>query len=196
MNTDENLSTNSQNDLFSEITQPSENKEVMNNTVIKPAPSDHRGLDKFLIFTLICAIVLASVFAIGVKIGMNMAGSVSVETPEVEPVIAVSEEDIEQEEISITVKKNREGVSSTAPEANDTASSEVQSRVRDPLSAAVEKPVASTGNWTIQIITYVNYTYANEEVRKLSDMGYESFIIPSGKYLQVCVGKFETTKSG
>jgi cell division septation protein DedD len=46
--------------------------------------------------------------------------------------------------------------------------------------------------WTIQLITYVGQVKANEEVKKLKAKGWDAFVIPSGKYAQLCVGKFNT----
>lgn len=45
--------------------------------------------------------------------------------------------------------------------------------------------------YTIQLITYQNRSRADREIKTLNDLGYESFLIPSGKYYQVCVDRFQ-----
>lgn len=53
-----------------------------------------------------------------------------------------------------------------------------------PATAAAKK-------YTIQLITYTSRSRAEQEVKHLKDSGYEGFIIPGGKFLQVCVDGFE-----
>jgi len=43
--------------------------------------------------------------------------------------------------------------------------------------------------YTIQLVTYKSRSRAEQEVKVLEDRGLESFLIPSGKYYQVCVHK-------
>jgi hypothetical protein len=46
--------------------------------------------------------------------------------------------------------------------------------------------------WTIQLVTYASEEYAVKEVTQLKKDGFDAFIIPSGKYQQVCSNYFET----
>lgn len=48
-----------------------------------------------------------------------------------------------------------------------------------------------TGKYTIQVITFTSQSRAEEEVRRLKEKGYQSFVIPGGRFFQVCVDAFE-----
>lgn len=48
------------------------------------------------------------------------------------------------------------------------------------------------GKFTIQLITFTSRSRAEKEVERLKKTGHTSFIIPSGKFFQVCVDAFET----
>lgn len=48
------------------------------------------------------------------------------------------------------------------------------------------------GKYTIQAITFNGKVRAEQEVKRLKDKGYQSFIIPGKKTFQVCVEMFES----
>jgi len=58
------------------------------------------------------------------------------------------------------------------------------------------KPVAKVakpdGKFTIQHVTYITQSAADREIQKLAQKGYASFVIPSGKHLQVCIAAFQS----
>jgi cell division septation protein DedD len=58
------------------------------------------------------------------------------------------------------------------------------------------KPVAKVakpdGKYTIQHVTYMTQSAADREIQKLAQKGYSSFVIPSGKHLQVCIAAFNS----
>ena len=60
--------------------------------------------------------------------------------------------------------------------------------------AELPKPVAKVtkpdGKYTIQHVTYITRSAADREIQKLAQKGYNSFVIPSGKHLQVCISAF------
>ena len=62
--------------------------------------------------------------------------------------------------------------------------------------AELPKPVAMVvkpdGKYTIQHVTYITQAAADREIQKLAQKGYKSFVIPSGKHLQVCIEAFQT----
>ncbi len=58
----------------------------------------------------------------------------------------------------------------------------------------VKSAEASKQGFTIQVITYVSERLANEEVQRLSKKGHKAFVVPSGKYFQVCVDIFQNKK--
>ncbi len=47
------------------------------------------------------------------------------------------------------------------------------------------------GNFTVQLVTYNDKTLAEKEITRLKSKGYDGFIIPSGRYYQVCANYFE-----
>ncbi|MDD5226475.1 MAG: SPOR domain-containing protein [Candidatus Omnitrophica bacterium] len=66
-----------------------------------------------------------------------------------------------------------------------------------PLTVAeLPKPVAKVskpdGKYTIQHVTYITQSAADREIQKLAQKGYSSFVIPSGKHLQVCIAAFQS----
>ncbi len=62
--------------------------------------------------------------------------------------------------------------------------------------AELPRPVATVtrpdGKFTIQHVTYITQSAADREIQKLAQRGYNSFIIPSGKHLQVCIAAFQS----
>src|SRR3989338_1717667 len=48
-----------------------------------------------------------------------------------------------------------------------------------------------TGHFTVQLVTYYDQKLAERETNRLKEKGYESFVIPSGKYFQVCTSYFD-----
>lgn len=62
--------------------------------------------------------------------------------------------------------------------------------------AELPKPVAEVnrpeGKYTVQHVTYVTQSAADREMQKLAKLGYTSFVIPSGRHLQVCIAGFQS----
>lgn len=58
-----------------------------------------------------------------------------------------------------------------------------------PKDSLTDKP---SGKYTIQHVIYVTESAAEREIKKLNKKGQTAFMIPSGKYLQVCVSGFQT----
>ncbi len=47
------------------------------------------------------------------------------------------------------------------------------------------------GDFTVQLVTYDNKSLADKEITRLKSKGYEGFIIPSGRFYQVCTNYFD-----
>lgn len=62
--------------------------------------------------------------------------------------------------------------------------------VNEPTSNAAE--IKKVGNFTIQLVTYDNEELAKREINRLKSGGHEGFVIPSGKFYQVCANYFES----
>ncbi len=67
----------------------------------------------------------------------------------------------------------------------------------EPSAPAAAKDRSSgrlPGKYTIQIVTYTSESRANQEVERLRKLGYESFVISSGRFFEVCMEAFQTVK--
>jgi len=67
-----------------------------------------------------------------------------------------------------------------------------QEEVAKPQPKATQAPSYPEGKYTIQLITYMTQSAADRQISQLSNKGHRGFIVPSGKYLQVCVNAFES----
>ena len=59
---------------------------------------------------------------------------------------------------------------------------------------AAEASAKPEGKYTIQLVTYDSESLAQRQLKALSEKGYRGFVVPKGKYLQVCVNAFESRK--
>ncbi len=86
---------------------------------------------------------------------------------------------------------------SEAPAAIEAPKQERQTAVAAapaPAPQSAANAVPEKG-FTIQVITYAGAQKAQEEVRKLMQKGHSAFVIPSGKYYQVCIESFGDKKT-
>ena len=85
---------------------------------------------------------------------------------------------------------------SVQPEIANQTQGNLSSEKIGPATVVKEVPKPSSaailGKFTIQIITFKSKARAEEEVKGYQDKGLQSFIIPVGKFFQVCVDSFET----
>ena len=166
----------SQGELFNEIcvenisakeTQTSSLKETNKQVTI--------NFDKFLIFLILLIISISIAYAFGVATGRGTLKHDGGEQPSLhkmksEPVLFELSEDEHYVQ--------KEGV---------------QTQAQDDITAVAITEITQElpeKGWTIQVVTYKDYSNAHNEVAKLRDEGFNPFIIPSGKYYQVCVNAF------
>jgi hypothetical protein len=57
-------------------------------------------------------------------------------------------------------------------------------------AAAKDAPAVSKGAYTIQLGTYSNRQYAEDQVRVLKQKGFQAVLVKDGRHLIVCVGAF------
>lgn len=76
-----------------------------------------------------------------------------------------------------------------APASKDSAPATENKTAEESTPEALSK-----GRYTIQIITFKSKTLAEKEVEKLASKGHQGFVVQSGKFFQVCVDRFETTR--
>lgn len=58
---------------------------------------------------------------------------------------------------------------------------------KEVIGPSLEKADA---NYTILVATYLTRTYAQREAEKLKQKGLQTLVLPKGKYIELCVGKF------
>ena len=59
---------------------------------------------------------------------------------------------------------------------------------------AVSSAAAPAGKFTIQHVTYHSKQAAEREMKRLAEKGYQSFVIPKGRFWQVCINGFDSRK--
>ena len=67
-----------------------------------------------------------------------------------------------------------------------------------PIGVNPQNPITPTqvelnklGKFTVQLVTYDDKVLAEKELTRLKSKGYEGFLIPSGRYYQVCANYFD-----
>jgi len=125
--------------------------------------------DHLSIFGVSALVFYVLVFSFGVENGKR---------------IALRELQAEQEKKESLLRELR---SAETPAPKETLPPEVV----PPPEAAEDSPLPAVGKYTIQVITFLSQRRADEEVKKLKEKGYSSFIIPGGRFFQVCVDRFE-----
>ena len=123
--------------------------------------------DHLLIVGILTLVLYVLVFSFGVEKGKRYASEER------------AAEKAKQEQIS------KELVQSSIPALSE------KSRVEVPVTPAPVAAPSLTGQYTIQIITFTNKKRAEEEVERIKKAGHQSFIIPSGKFFQVCTDAFQ-----
>jgi len=61
---------------------------------------------------------------------------------------------------------------------------------KEVIQVPVEKVLTDNDLFTIQVASYKQDSAAQREAKRLSESGYEIFVLPKGSYRIVCVGKF------
>ncbi len=137
--------------------------------------------EQILLASIVCILILCSVFFIGVLRGKSLQTSVMQDPVSYQrPIAPVRPAAVTRVAVPASV--------SVAP------SSGVVSRGTAPAvvaSTSMEAPY-STKPYTIQLVTHRGKQMAEAEVSNLRRSGLVSFIIPSGEYYQVCVGQFSS----
>jgi cell division septation protein DedD len=139
-------------------------------------------LDQTIGLTLVLLVVYVLIFSLGVEKGkkssreglMVRASSAEIPSAEVPPAVIAS--------VART---------SSAVMIDESVPKEVPITVAE-LPMPVAKVARPDGKFTIQHITYITQSAADREIQKLAQKGYTSFVIPSGKHLQVCIAAFQS----
>lgn len=172
-----------QRELFHEIWD--ENNGAQSERSLKTKRSIKSYFDKGLILLLI----LISVFAVGFIVGYERAHE-SEDQDEIEKdaIIVVSERDTLSKK---SQPKPKESVPEPVNEPMVVPAAAQPEKIVQTIELPDKKVVPQDG-WTIQVVTYTAQERADQEVASLKKEGYFAFVIPSGKYYQVCIDTFSS----
>ena len=139
-------------------------------------------LDQMIGLTLVMLVFFVLTFSWGVESGKRTYH----ESQVIRPVPAVSSSAQQPGNVSASVVRSAQlnSVEGVVPK-------EVPITVAE-LPQPVAKVVRPDGKFTIQHVTYITQSAADREIQKLAKFGYSSFVIPSGKHLQVCIAAFQS----
>lgn len=147
------------------------------------------SFDKFLLLLIVLIIIGTVAYIVGFRHGKN-ADPIRSELVSTERYIVIDDED----DIIDEMREDSRDVPTREEEVSDTAD-EKTPEVSDPIVASPGEDFLvddAHKNWTIQLVTYTSEKYAINEMDRLRENGYEPFLIPSGKFYQVCVNRFST----
>jgi hypothetical protein len=100
---------------------------------------------------------------------------------------------------SLGVEKGRKiGVNSIAKQTilqqvtkqDDEAAHNKQEYLKKTKRESVDKQKVKTVQFTVQVATYKKGSYVQKEVQRLEKQGYETIVVPKGKFIELCVGNF------
>ena len=170
-----------QGELFNEICAENISlKELQTSSLKESRKQVTVSFDKFLIVLLILIIVISVAYAFGVATGRGTSQREEKSHP------------------SILVLNNEAAPGTQTDDSNYRTTEDIQEEVPMTAPSVVQtediQAIPREG-WTVQIVTYTDQSRAREEVAKLRDEGLHPFIIPSGKYYQVCVNTFANRRA-
>lgn len=157
--------------------------------------------DRLNVMAILFIIILAMVFAAGVETGKGGKGyrgqagdgSAPLLTPK-EVIMPAKDQTVPGE----TTIDTTNIVTQLASREKEPPVKEVKKEEpkKEKVVVAVSKEIPAkassgkSGNFTIQLVTHINENVAKKEMLALKNKGYKPFVIPSGKYIQVCVGNY------
>jgi hypothetical protein len=171
-------------------------------------------LDKLLLISIALVIMLALTYSFGVERGKR-AVEKNFESllPDHSDTVSLnvgnsgSTQSVGNDETVILVNQNPAPISESIPgnlnSLNLPQTPSISGEVSGDLSPTVPEigPVPTTafpivdltkkGSYTIQLITYADEKQAIKEIDLLKTKGHAGFVIPSGRYYQVCANYFE-----
>lgn len=157
-------------------------------------------MDQLIMMLILMLIIFAVVFSMGVEKGKR-AVSVSIQEQSIQitqPAIPAQV----KEPVKLTAPKEIVPGVVTTSEAIQEPAAPVEKAEEPQIviteAKAVETPAkqaALDGKYTIQVVTYVSEKQAERQIDHLKSKGYEAFVVPSGKYFQICVNAFSNKQS-
>ena len=161
-----------------------------------PLQGSHHFLREFTLppeNTLLLCIILLMAFLLCFSFGVERG-------KRVQPLQAAPAEKItlQNKNNAIIAPSSKPGTLTTTAKVNTApinAASNVSQKVGSAVTTqppAVVQPV-ETFNYTIQVASYKQASFAQQEADKLKNSGLNAFVIAKGNYSIVCVGKFMQT---
>lgn len=141
-------------------------------------------LDQTIGLTLVLLVIYVLSFSWGVEKGKKSLENQGVRSVPVEVLSPV----VPQAVVASVVKTPSIAVN------DEPVPKEIPATVAE-VSKPAPKVIRPEGKYTIQHVTYITQAAADREIQKLAQKGYTSFVIPSGKHLQVCIAAFETRQN-
>ncbi len=200
----EDSNNNNQGDLFTEIYNENVSSKGALGSVKRRVRGKNFSFEKFLFFLLFFLIIGVVCYVVGYR-----SGHVSKNVKDGENILAdfvvIDKDSNMSSKSAIELTSSKLEASSSMSHRNDAKSKNVETiKIELPVpskediksskdsSVSNAKLVVNKGNYTIQLVTYVNKVHAASEVKKLKAIHDAVFIIPSGKYYQVCIGREES----
>ena len=144
-------------------------------------------LDQAIVLFILCLVAYVLVFSFGVEAGKRYAlAELKAERAKRELMIHELSEKVfvraQQEELERETK-SFQGLETQQPSSSPALL---------PDSEKVSQGRLPDKKYTIQVITLTSQQAAERALEKFTEKGLQGFVIPSGKYLQVCVDSFES----
>lgn len=135
-------------------------------------------LDKIILWSLLNITAMVFIYSAGIEHGIKSNRQANApDTKVAETLLSANDQAAE---------------ASVKPEASAQENkTQAVSAASDTLETTETTVELKTGTYTIQLATYRRKDQAETEVVRLKKKGHDAFIIPSGKFFQVCVEKFE-----
>ncbi|MBI3314277.1 MAG: SPOR domain-containing protein [Candidatus Omnitrophica bacterium] len=144
-------------------------------------------LDHFVLCLIVFMVFYVFIFSFGVEKGKRFAmAELKAERAKRQHVT---------EELTKRIFEAKQLGSADEPEVRSTVS--IAPAADSPASLPDETPTEITvqGKYTIQLVTYTSEKQAHEKIKILTEKGRKGFVIPSGKYKQVCVDGFSSREN-
>ncbi|MBI4368117.1 MAG: SPOR domain-containing protein [Candidatus Omnitrophica bacterium] len=155
-------------------------------------------LDQLLLASLACVVAVALVYCFGVERGkrtmekqvQNLVSERSETIPASETPIAVRGRQME----AVLMVNQEPAAESKVMTPQAETSQEVTIHVPKQTQGFPLVDLSNSERYTVQLVTYVDEKMASREIDRLKAKGHNGFVIPSGRYFQVCANYFESTR--
>lgn len=156
------------------------------------------SLDKLFLVLITIVVIFVLTYSFGVERGKRvMEKRLETLFPTHSETVATAPYSGDVEE-SMTFEKTVLLVNDEESKAKEEAVEPIVEPVIQPLLQSTgtkrvspSRDLTREGKYTVQLVTYVDQRLAEQEVTRLKSKGHGGFIIPSGRYFQVCVNYFE-----